>query len=389
MIIDNIADTTGIVEITHSPYNYYLSMIKFYNNNNINGGPTDYLNISLFLSRKNMARRAKGTNMRGYNIYHYTEYFKNYNAPDKSLKPEVIIYGSTFFSNDTFEKLYNMHQNDSYFCYGYDSNSDWNSNNPGYGIHLHYNGITRQKSVTDKYKLCYFGDYLEMKDLKLFYGKSWFNDTIIDTFFKCISFHSYHFSEVRMKQNLPNEAITILSVVTVFWDKLLYGSRGSTARYNYKNGRSYLLQNIFDFKIIYLPANVNKNHWILIVIDVEKRKIFGFDSLQKHGTKDNMVHKYCDFIKQFILDDLNHKIDYTDIQKETTNEWHIDHNYLPNNQQNNGYDCGVFVCLNAVFCSKYKPEVGYERYKNLFDSQSITKFRKIMLYFFLTYFETY
>jgi Ulp1 family protease len=233
-----------------------------------------------------------------------------------------------------------------------------------------------------------------MKDLKLFFGQSWFNDTIIDTFFRCISFHSYHFSEVKMERNLPNEAITILSVSTRFWDKLLYlnstGSRNSTAKYNYNNGYNYLLQNIFDFKIIYLPANINNNHWILIVIDVEKRKIFGFDSSNKHETNsNNMVHKYCGYIKQFILDDLIRKTDYTNIQKETTNEWHIDHNYLPNNQQNNGYDCGVFVCLNAVFCSKYKPGVGYERHKNLFDSQSITKFRKIMLYFFLTYFETY
>jgi Ulp1 family protease len=327
MIIDDI--TTGIIEATNSPYNYYLIMINLYNYNHTLGGPPDYLNISLFLSRKYMRRRIRGENLRGYTTYHYKQYFFDYNAPDRNQMKITRFRNvrNTFFSNEEFEQTYQLYQsipNERYFSFG-ESGDEWKRINEE--EEDKYNGIERQKVVdADKHKLCYFGVYLEMKDLKLFFGQSWFNDTIIDTFFRCISFHSYHFSEVKMEQKYPNEAITILSVSTRFWDKLLYlngtGSRHSTAKYNYNNGYNYLLQNIFDFKIIYLPANINNNHWILIVIDVEKRKIFGFDSSNKHETNsNNMVHKYCGYIKQFILDDLIRKTDYTNIQKETTNEY--------------------------------------------------------------------
>eukprot|EP00977_Amphora_coffeiformis_P004177 scaffold848_cov120-Amphora_coffeaeformis.AAC.5 len=100
---------------------------------------------------------------------------------------------------------------------------------------------------------------------------------------------------------------------------------------------------IFDaFDLVFVPVNKNNVHWALLVIDMEKQEITGYDSLgwscrkylknlNKYLEEEHMVKKGKSLPKGW-------KITDTTIDKN-----------LP--RQDNGFDCGVFVCMYAYYLS--------------------------------------
>lgn len=94
--------------------------------------------------------------------------------------------------------------------------------------------------------------------------------------------------------------------------------------------------NLFDYKKILVPIHVNENHWILIVIDLITKKINHYDSIGSINTV-YMEHLLC-----YIKDEWYAKM-ATDLN---TKEWRCETvGDVP--RQNNGDDCGVFVCQFA------------------------------------------
>lgn len=92
---------------------------------------------------------------------------------------------------------------------------------------------------------------------------------------------------------------------------------------------------------IFIPINSGNNHWSLIVIDVENRKLFSVDSLGYSLKKER---------KEMLgWMEAEHRA-----KKKTFNakKWTSKSKTVP--LQENGYDCGVFMCMFAAFLSNDK-----------------------------------
>ncbi|NXO30975.1 SENP2 protease, partial [Cisticola juncidis] len=102
---------------------------------------------------------------------------------------------------------------------------------------------------------------------------------------------------------------------------------------------------IFQHDIILVPIHL-RTHWTLLVVDLREKTIKYFDSLGQRG----------DHICKTILKYLEEESRERRSIELTAFEWTL-HSMgtqeIP--QQNNGHDCGVFVCKFADFISRDKP----------------------------------
>ncbi|KAJ1410740.1 hypothetical protein B484DRAFT_336273 [Ochromonadaceae sp. CCMP2298] len=109
---------------------------------------------------------------------------------------------------------------------------------------------------------------------------------------------------------------------------------------------------IFDLDRIYLPLNVGNQHWTMIVVHVQRRRIEYFNSLCASG------RSYMKHVLHWLKDEA------TDKQKRTLeSDWVMKD--MPCPKQTNGYDCGFFSLMCADFLSDDIP-LSYEQQHALF-----------------------
>ena len=113
---------------------------------------------------------------------------------------------------------------------------------------------------------------------------------------------------------------------------------------------------------LFIPIlNYKKNsHWILIVVDKIKKTLTCFDSCIKKKSK-TYAEKYLNLVREFLGDE-----DLTIFFDEKTP------------QQNNTYDCGMYVCVIMDCISEKKPLT--------FSPEEITNRRYEMMQLFLNFF---
>ncbi|PWA83228.1 cysteine proteinases superfamily protein [Artemisia annua] len=129
---------------------------------------------------------------------------------------------------------------------------------------------------------------------------------------------------------------------TFFYRKLI-SERGG---YDYKSVRRWTSQRKLGYSLlecdkIFVPVNKENKHWCLAVINKKEKKFQYLDSL---GGIDKQV---MGVLEQYIVDEVKDKngedIDVTSWKQEFVTD-------LPNQQ--NGFDCGVFMIKYADFYSR-------------------------------------
>ena len=91
---------------------------------------------------------------------------------------------------------------------------------------------------------------------------------------------------------------------------------------------------IFQKEMILVPANIDGNHWILMVAHMERHCIRVFDSLRQKR------REAAELLLQYIKDE--HMRRY---QTPLDSDWRIRHKSESTPQQTNSSDCGVFTCI--------------------------------------------
>ncbi|SCU77941.1 LAFA_0A04082g1_1 [Lachancea sp. 'fantastica'] len=162
---------------------------------------------------------------------------------------------------------------------------------------------------------------LKVYDFKTLAPNRWLNDIIIEFFMKHIELTT-------------SRAIAFSSY---FYTSL--------SRNGYQGVRRWMKKKKADVNhldMIFAPINLNQSHWALGVIDIKNRKIFYVDSLSSGPSTMSFA----------ILRDLQNYI--CQESKNTLGaDFELIHEDCP--QQPNGFDCGVYVCTNALYLSKGVP----------------------------------
>ena len=129
------------------------------------------------------------------------------------------------------------------------------------------------------------------------------------------------------------------------------------------------LKDIFELDKMFFPINVSNMHWILGIIDMTKKQILILDSsVNDNDTAVATPNPYGKTLFQYVSDE------HDDKKKKplpNANEWKIITSSSSANstttitqltpQQNNSYDCGVFVCYFAASVSNDYPITSFDQ----------------------------
>lgn len=161
-----------------------------------------------------------------------------------------------------------------------------------------------------------------VRDIKTLAPKRWLNDTIIEFFMK------------NIENNKDNNIVAFNSF---FYSNL--SERG------YSSVRRWLKRKKISLDLIdkiFIPINLNQSHWALGFIDLRKKEIKYVDSLSSGPNPSSLL--ILENIKNYLLNESQNKIG---------SDFKLIHEKCP--QQPNGFDCGVFVCMNTLYLSKDLP----------------------------------
>lgn len=167
----------------------------------------------------------------------------------------------------------------------------------------------------------------------------WLSSSIIEFYLKLLEMQTKHKSS------------KILFMLDFFYEKLTKSKPRS--RYEYKQVERWTKNEVVmkKYKKIIVPINHDKNHWALAVMDTENKRVVYYDSL--YGRRSRQYKRVTSNLIRWIGDDTKQKVkDLHEDDRISTDseEWETWFGYNDEGcpQQENGNDCGVFVCMFAL-----------------------------------------
>ncbi|CCC72041.1 hypothetical protein NCAS_0J00620 [Naumovozyma castellii] len=159
---------------------------------------------------------------------------------------------------------------------------------------------------------------INIRDFKTLAPRRWLNDTIIEFFMKAIE----------------KKTDKVVAFNSFFYTTL--SERG------YQGVRRWMKRKkatIASLNKIFVPINLNQSHWALCIVDIKNKTIGYVDSLSNGSTATSFA----------ILTDVQNYV----IQESGNTlgqDFELIHISCP--QQPNGFDCGIYVCMNTLYLSR-------------------------------------
>jgi len=207
------------------------------------------------------------------------------------------------------------------------------------------------------------------EDLARLKPGAWLNDRIINFF------NEYLIEKIeKLKEENPLQRMVLYK--SFLFSSLTNGGVISPNNYNYGLVRKFTDKYqgekciFFHFARIGYIVNVNNNHWVFVVIDNQKQKITLYDSFKnpqaQENAADNAILKiFYKYIKDEVMDKQN--LDAGAAESFQTN-YKMEIGVCP--RQQNGSDCGVFLCKNMHLFSNFEDITGES-----YDQTNIYDFR--------------
>ncbi|CCF56464.1 hypothetical protein KAFR_0B01650 [Kazachstania africana CBS 2517] len=159
---------------------------------------------------------------------------------------------------------------------------------------------------------------IRVRDLKTLAPKRWLNDTIIEYFMKSI--------EKKTER-------------TIAFNSFFYTSLSERGYQGVRRWMKRKKVKIGELDKIFVPINLNQSHWALCLINIPDKTISYVDSLSNGPSAMSFA----------ILSDLKNYV-VQESGKMMGEDFEFMHLVCP--QQPNGFDCGIYVCMNALYLSK-------------------------------------
>jgi sentrin-specific protease 1 len=169
----------------------------------------------------------------------------------------------------------------------------------------------------------------------------WLNDEIVNFFFRILQIHD---EELSLSEPMRNRN----HFFTSFFYKGIHFNEAEQYEYNRikKWTKDVPGKDIFKLHKIFFPINIGEMHWVCVVVQMKEREILMYDSLGG----DRNRKKYLETIFRYLKDE---HMDKKGTPLPEIHQWKLRSVRMP--VQNNGHDCGVFVCIVALFLSMDLP----------------------------------
>ncbi|XP_020227059.1 ubiquitin-like-specific protease ESD4 [Cajanus cajan] len=161
---------------------------------------------------------------------------------------------------------------------------------------------------------------------------AWLNDEVINLYLELLK---------ERERREPQKFLNCHFFNTFFYKRLISGKNG----YDFKSVRRWTSQKKLGYGLhecdkIFVPIH-KEIHWCLAVINKKEKKFQFLDSLR--GTDSQVMKVLASYIVDEVKDKTGKDIDVSSWKKEFVED-------LP--EQQNGYDCGVFMIKYADFYSR-------------------------------------
>jgi Ulp1 family protease len=185
-------------------------------------------------------------------------------------------------------------------------------------------------------------------ELKRLEPGNWLNDQIVDGYLYLISEASFG---------------TVHSFNCFFWQKIQRGDWAGLAAYT----RRWMVK-VWEKRLLLFPIAIANTHWALCAVDIKAKSIGYYDSLVSSGKE-----KCCPIPRLFenVMHFLQAEARENAVEMHAQ-EWKYHSANSALHQQENGNDCGVFLCVFAAYLAKEK--------KFDFSQEHMPYFRQKMIY---------
>ena len=182
--------------------------------------------------------------------------------------------------------------------------------------------LLMKKDESNSIIISKYGINITTKELNELSGSIWLGDEIINFW-----------------MNMLNDLVVSSSCKIVVCNTWYY-TMISDGRRDYKHVMNWFkTQNVYVFAVEYLliPVHTNGNHWMLALVIVKDKQILCFDSLGGDSSEvfDNIFHYLHN---QYMINE-------DPFKTKAYPEWSFHEMVCP--QQDNGNDCGVYLCIFA------------------------------------------
>nr|VZI07641.1 unnamed protein product [Spirometra erinaceieuropaei] len=170
------------------------------------------------------------------------------------------------------------------------------------------------------------------RELMTLTATNWLSDMVIN-FYMQLLFHRGQ--RVRKAEGFTLPRVAVMS--TFFYAKLSSGT-------GYQGVRRWTRQiNLFEHDLVFFPIHDRGIHWCLAAADLRNKTLTYYDSMG--GGNDHCLDILLEYLDAECQDKLKKSLDGLDKWKKINTK-----NSVP--QQENGCDCGVFLCTFAEFLSR-------------------------------------
>ena len=191
---------------------------------------------------------------------------------------------------------------------------------------------------TDEIIIFKYNIPMTRKHLCTLKDRTWLNDEIINFYVGLLTDRDEELNNhSRQDPSLPSNYQKSYFATTFFFEKLL-----AQGIYTYGNVARWTRGvDVFSLKQLLFPININNTHWTQLTIYMGLKEIHYYDSMSGDG------RLYLKAAMQWLQDESLQKRGLT---LNATNEWRLIQKRTHVPQQNNGFDCGLFVimCTRAI-----------------------------------------
>ena len=206
--------------------------------------------------------------------------------------------------------------------------------------------------------ICKFSIDMTVHKLRCLRRRTWLNDEVVN-FYMCLLQERSNIHVSKSKGNPSYRPLQLRS--SHFFNSFFMYKLLDEKGYNYEFVRRWTKKfNVFEKDKIFFPINIHNQHWTLLVLFDQQKKICYYDSMTGDG------QRYLDAIMEWVKDTGQYSTKpQVHVEKK---EWDLIHvSDLP--QQGNGYDCGMFLCMFSDFLSDDVP-------LNVFSQADMEHFRQ-------------
>jgi len=109
-------------------------------------------------------------------------------------------------------------------------------------------------------------------------------------------------------------------------------------------------KDIFQLELVFFPINIGNHHWVAVIAKIQDKTLEYYDSF---GNGEDYCDLYLGIIFRYLKDEHRAKNDGLPLKDEES--WKLQNCSLHCPKQENGYDCGVFVCAFAYHLVTNQP----------------------------------